>query len=58
MSERIVDKFTIIKTSEGFMINDWDDYIHAPNGNNTFGTYNEAQLALAHHLVTNAIESI
>ena len=51
MSDSIVDKFTIIKTSEGFMIDYMDEYIYTPNGDNTFDTYKAVQLALAQHLI-------
>jgi hypothetical protein len=55
MSDSIVDKFTIIKTSEGFMIDYMDEYIYTPNGDNTFDTYTAVQLALSQHLINNAI---
>ena len=51
MSERIVDKFTIIETSEGFMVEYMDEYIHAPDGDNTFDTWIQARLALAQYLI-------
>ena len=51
MSDSIVDKFTIIKTSEGFMIEYMDEYIHAPDGDNTFDTCNKAWLVLVQYLV-------
>ena len=55
MSDSIVDKFTIIKTSEGFMIDYMDEYIYTPNGDNTFYTYTAVQLALSQHLINNAV---
>jgi len=49
-------KYAIVQTSNGFMVDDGQNgYIHTPNGDNCFDTYNEAQLALAQHLINNAI---
>ena len=45
------EKFTIIKTSEGFMIEYLDDYITAPDGDNTFDTHNKARLVLAQYII-------
>ena len=51
MSARTVDKFTIIKTSEGFMIEYLDYYITAPDGDNTFDTYDKVRLVLVQYLI-------
>jgi hypothetical protein len=50
--------YTIISTSQGFMIDDGDGYVHAKNGDNTFDMYNDAQWVLAQHLVNNANEGL
>jgi hypothetical protein len=54
--EEIVKHFTILCTSNGYMIEHEDDdggyeYIHAPNGDNTFDTYAQATVVLAHYLL-------
>lgn len=55
-TEEILMHYTIINTSNGYMIEQEEedggsDYIHAPNGDNTFDTYAQASVVLAQHLL-------
>jgi hypothetical protein len=54
--EEILMHYTLICTSKGYMIEQEEedggtDYIHAPNGDNTFDTYAQASVVLAEHLL-------
>ncbi len=53
--EQLVAEYSIIDTNNGFMvrlfIDDLEDYVHAPNGDNTFDTYAKASCVLAEHLL-------
>ena len=54
--EEIISSFTIISTSNGYMVEyqteEGDDqYVHAPNGDNTFDTYAQAVVVLTQHLL-------
>ena len=57
MSERVIKKYTIIQTSNGFMIEEADGgcyeslYLHDSNGDNTFDTYRQACMCLSLSLV-------
>lgn len=53
---QVVTSFTVIDTSNGYMIEclqeDGDtQYVHAPNGDNTFDTYAQAVVVLSQHLL-------
>jgi hypothetical protein len=56
----VVERYTIIHTNDGFMI-EFDDgcdneYIHAPNGDNLFDTYHQASVVLSQYLLYNLIK--
>jgi hypothetical protein len=54
--EEIVSSFTVISTSNGYMVEYQtekgdDQYVHSPNGDNTFDTYAQAVVVLTQHLL-------
>ena len=58
--EQTISKFEIIETPDGYMINymteDGDmQYVHAPDGDNTFDNYLQAVVVLTQHLLKEII---
>ena len=58
MSDKVVKKYTVVRTSNGFMVEvEADDgcyeslLVHTPSGDNTFDTYREACMCLSLYLV-------
>jgi len=54
--EQITKHFTIICTNDGYMVEQeeedgFNEYIHAPNGDNLFDTYAQASVVLAQYLL-------
>ena len=55
-----ISSFTIICTNDGYMIEhqpqeDDMQYVHAPNGDNLFDTYQQAVIVLTQHLLKEII---
>ena len=54
--EKVMNHYTILMTPDGYMVETETDeggteYIHAPDGDNTFDDYKDAIYVLAHHLL-------